>query len=83
MLLAHLSISTDALFVDGMIGISQEDVGETGLQEVHGEEGGLLHNLQNTLRQSNRDTLRVEVGSEFRCCCVTNTDKQRGKIQQK
>lgn len=56
MLLVHLSISTDALFVDGMIGVSQEDVGETGLQEVHGEEGGLLHNLQNTLHVSQTGT---------------------------
>lgn len=47
MLIMHLGISTDALFVDGMIGVSQEDVGKTGLQEVHGEEGGLLHNLRN------------------------------------
>lgn len=56
MLLVHLSISTDALFVDGMIGVSQEDVGETGLQKVHGEEGGLLHNLQNTLHVSQTGT---------------------------
>lgn len=44
--MVHLGISANALFVDGMIGISQEDVGKTGLQEVHGEEGGLLHNLK-------------------------------------
>lgn len=49
MLIVHLGISADALFVDGMIGVSQEDVRKTGLQEVHGEEGGLLHNLQNKL----------------------------------
>lgn len=48
----HLGISTNALFVDGMIGVSQEDVGKTGLQEVHGKEGGLLHNLQNKLHVS-------------------------------
>lgn len=46
MLIVRLGISADALFVDGMIGVSQEDVGKTGLQEVHGEERGLLHNLQ-------------------------------------
>lgn len=45
-LAVRLGVGADALFVDGVIGVSQEDVGETGLQEVHGEEGGLLHNLQ-------------------------------------
>lgn len=41
-----LCISADALFVDGVVGVSQQDVRETGLQQVHGEEGRLLHNLK-------------------------------------
>lgn len=52
MRVVHLGISTDALFVDGMIGVSKEDIGKTGLQEVHGEEGGFLHNLRNKLHVS-------------------------------
>lgn len=39
-----LCVSTDALFVDGVVGVSQQDVGKTGLQQVHCQEGGLLHN---------------------------------------
>lgn len=42
----RLCVSTDALFVDGVVGVPQQDVGETGLQQVHGQEGGLLHNLK-------------------------------------
>ena len=44
----------DALFVDGVIGVPQENIGEAGLQEVHGEEGGLLHNLAR--KQTQRGT---------------------------
>lgn len=52
----RLGVGTDALLVDGVIGVSQEDVGKTGLQEVHGEEGGLLHNLQ-------RDHMSTQFGN--------------------
>lgn len=52
----RLGVGTDALFVDGVIGVSQEDVGKAGLQEVHGEEGGLLHNLQ-------RNHMSIEFGN--------------------
>lgn len=41
-----LCAGADALFVDSMVGVSQQDVGEAGLQQVHGQEGRLLHNLK-------------------------------------
>lgn len=53
----HLRISTDALFVDSVVGVSQQDVGETGLQQVHSQEGGLLHNL----KQKGQDCQTTEI----------------------
>lgn len=41
-----LCVSTDALFIDSVVGVSQQDIGETGLQQIHGQEGRLLHNLK-------------------------------------
>lgn len=42
----RLCISADALFIDGVVGVSQQDIGETGLQQVHGQERRLLHDLK-------------------------------------
>ena len=42
---AFLRAGADALFVDGVVGVPQQYVGEAGLQQVHGQEGGLLHDL--------------------------------------
>lgn len=47
-LAARLRISADALFIDSVVGVSQQDVGEAGLQQVHGQEGRLLHDLKHT-----------------------------------
>lgn len=49
----RLCVSADALFVDSVVGVSQQDVGEAGLQQVHGEEGRLLHDLKHS-RQHRR-----------------------------
>lgn len=38
----RLCAGADALFVDGVVGVSQQDVGEAGLQQVHGQERRLL-----------------------------------------
>lgn len=46
----RLCVSADALFVDSVVGVSQQDVGEAGLQQVHGEEGRLLHDLKHSRR---------------------------------
>lgn len=43
-----LRVSADALLVDGVVGVTQQDVGEAGLQQVHGQEGRLLHDLKHT-----------------------------------
>lgn len=48
----HLCVSADALFIDGVVGVSQQDIGETGLQQVHGQEGRLLHDLQHEQQHS-------------------------------
>lgn len=52
-----LCVSTDALFVDGVVGVSQQDIGETGLQQVHSQEGRLLHNLKHKRQQ--RQTVKT------------------------
>lgn len=41
-----LCVSADALFIDGVVGVSQQDIREAGLEQVHGEEGRLLHDLK-------------------------------------
>lgn len=41
----RLRVGADALFVDSVVGVTQQNVGEAGLQQVHGEEGRLLHDL--------------------------------------
>lgn len=53
-----LCVSTDALFGDGVGGVSQQDIGETGLQQVHSQEGRLLHNLKHKRQQ--RQTVRQQ-----------------------
>ena len=51
-----LCVGADALFIDGVVGVSQEDVGEAGLQQVHGQEGRLLHDLVD--KKKHKITLR-------------------------
>lgn len=64
----RLCVSTDALFVDGVVGVPQQDVGETGLQQVHGQERGLLHNLkQNRGVNSARPSRSGPLTSPVRC----------------
>lgn len=53
----RLRVGADALFVDGVVGVAQQDVGEAGLQQVHGEEGRLLHDLQGINKRSNESQL--------------------------
>lgn len=43
---ACLCVSADALFIDSVVGVTQQDVREAGLQQVHGQEGRLLHDLK-------------------------------------
>ena len=42
----RLGVGADALLVDGVVGVTQQHVGEARLQQVHGEEGRLLHDLE-------------------------------------
>lgn len=50
----RLRVGADALFVDGVVGVAQQDVGEAGLQQVHGEEGRLLHDLVGSSQERRR-----------------------------
>jgi len=52
----RLRVGGDALLVDGVVGVPQQDVGEAGLQQVHGEEGRLLHDLEHTTGDSREPT---------------------------